>query len=97
MQEPYHNATGSTEQQRRQLLLGGEASAWGDCISAESFDGMVWPAASAVAERLWSAHSKNNVTEAFPRLAAMRCSMVRRGVRVSPFHPGSCWSAREID
>ena len=97
LQDPHHNATGATEQQLDELLLGGEASAWGDCISAESFDTMVWPASSAVAERLWSAKAKDNVTEAFPRLAAMRCSMVRRGVQVAPFHPGSCWTTREID
>jgi hypothetical protein len=96
-QEPENNATGATPQQLADLLLGGEASAWGDCISAESFESMVWPTTSAVAERLWSAKSVNNVTEALPRLAAMRCSMVRRGIRVSPLHPGSCWGVREID
>jgi hypothetical protein len=179
MQDPHKNATGATEQQLKELLLGGEASAWGDCISAESFEvcvcvcvcvcacvcvcvrararvcvcvcacacvrarvwrvcvcvggggvqfhcqvkrdvctskvamcsrfvfllvysvcvrqGMVWPATSAVAERLWSPMNVNNVSEAFPRLSAMRCSMVRRGVHVFPLHPGSCWGVREID
>ena len=39
-QDPLANASGATEQQL-DLLLGGEASAWGDCISAENFDNMV--------------------------------------------------------
>ena len=95
-QEPHRNATGATATEL-ELLLGGEASAWGDCISAETFEAMAWPTASAVAERLWSPKERNNVTEAFGRLAAFRCSMVRRGVRAAPLHPGSCWGAREID
>eukprot|EP00035_Acanthoeca_spectabilis_P010722 m.189571 g.189571 ORF g.189571 m.189571 type:complete len:649 (+) comp15111_c0_seq4:125-2071(+) len=97
LQDPEHNASGATAEQMAELILGGEASAWGDCISAESFDNFVWPTTSAVAERLWSPKALNNVSEALPRLAAMRCSMVRRGVRASPLHPGSCWSSREID
>ena len=96
-QDPVKNSTGATEAQIKEFLLGGEASAWGDCISAESFEGMVWPAASAVAERLWSPMEVTDPVDAFPRLAAFRCSMVRRGVRVSPLHPGSCWAIREID
>ena len=96
-EDPAANATGATDAELSSFLLGGEVSAWGDCISAESFEGMVWPTASAVGERLWSPRSNNNITEAFPRLSAFRCSMVRRGVRATPLHPGSCWSVREID
>jgi N-acetyl-beta-hexosaminidase len=96
MQDPAMNATGATDEELK-LLIGGEASTWGDCISAESFDVMTWPAASSVAERLWSPSSYRNTTEAFPRLAAFRCHMVRRGVGAASLHPGSCWSTREID
>lgn len=49
LEDPERNATGATAEQR-QLIIGGEASTWGDCISAESFDIMTWPAASSVAE-----------------------------------------------
>lgn len=49
LQDPERNATGTTVEQRK-LIIGGEASTWGDCISAESFDVMTWPAASSVAE-----------------------------------------------
>jgi N-acetyl-beta-hexosaminidase len=72
-------------------------SAWGDCISAETFEAHAWPAASAVAERLWAPREVNNVSAAFPRLAAFRCHMVRRGVNANQLHPGSCWTTREID
>ena len=49
LEDPERNATGTTPEQRK-LIIGGEASTWGDCISAESFDVMTWPAASSVAE-----------------------------------------------
>ena len=69
----------------------------GIMISAESFDLMAWPAGSAVAERLWSPATANNLSEAFPRLAEFRCHLVRRGVLATSLHPGSCWSLREIN
>lgn len=96
VQEPHANATGASDAELA-LLLGGEVSAWGNCISAENLESVAWPAASAVGERLWSRKEVRNLTEAYPRLAAMRCHMVRRGARANPLHPGSCWSAREID
>ena len=43
LQDPVLNASGATPQQL-ELIIGGEASTWGDCISAESFDTMTWPA-----------------------------------------------------
>ena len=96
LQDPVINATGATAEELK-LIIGGEASTWGDCISAESFDILTWPAGSAVAERLWSPARFNNATEAFPRLANFRCHMVRRGVSAASLHPGSCWSIREIN
>ena len=53
LQEPHANASGATAEELK-LLLGGEASSWGDCIDADTFENMAWPATSAVAERLWS-------------------------------------------
>ena len=97
LQDPDLNASGTTAAERAEFIIGGEASVWGDCISAESFDLMAWPAGSAVAERLWSPSTANNLSEAFPRLAEFRCHLVRRGVLATSLHPGSCWSLREIN
>jgi N-acetyl-beta-hexosaminidase len=90
-EDPTRNASGASAEQMANLL-GGEVSAWGNCIDASDLETKAWPASSAVAERLWSPSRANNLTEAFPRLAAFRCHMVRRGVRAESIHPGSCWS-----
>ena len=39
---------------RRELLLGGSVSQWGESVDAFNFDTNVWVGASALAERLWS-------------------------------------------
>ena len=74
------------------LLLGGEVSAWGECIDPGNFDAMAWPKGSAVAERLWSPAAQADPTEAWPRLVAHRCRMKRRGVAAQVLHPQSCYS-----
>ena len=54
-------------------------------------------AVSVCGQRLWSPAAYRNTTWAFPRLAEFRCHLVRRGVAAASFHPGSCWSTREIN
>jgi len=41
-------------ERRRELLLGGSVSQWGEKVDAFNFDADVWVGASALAERLWS-------------------------------------------
>jgi hexosaminidase len=59
-----------TEEQAR-MVLGGEAAAWSEFITAENLDLKLWPRAGAVAERLWSPREQTDVAflyERFPRL-----------------------------
>jgi hypothetical protein len=46
-------AAGLSKQQAR-LLLGGQVSAWGEGVSAQTLDARLWSRAAAAAERLWS-------------------------------------------
>ena len=71
-------------------VLGGEASVWGEEADAQNLLQLLWPRASAVAERLWSDRSVNNATLAAPRLADHRCRHVARGIPAGPVVPGFC-------
>lgn len=75
----------------KSLVLGGEACLWSEFITSETAVGVLWPKASAVAERLWSDQSLRDVNEAAPRLEEQRCRMLRRGLPVGDVSgPGFC-------
>ncbi len=58
----------SPEQQAR--ILGGEACMWEEQTSGLDIDSRIWPRAGAVAERLWSQRSVNDVDDMYRRLEA---------------------------
>jgi len=72
------------------LLIGGQACMWGEQVDEYAIEERVWPRASAVAERLWSAINVNNLNYAGGRLNAFRCRMKQRGIRGSPVSPDWC-------
>ncbi|MGC2160855.1 MAG: family 20 glycosylhydrolase [Silvibacterium sp.] len=49
-------------------ILGGEAAMWGEHLSPRSIDSRIWPRTAAIAERLWSPQSVNNVDDMYRRL-----------------------------
>jgi len=71
-------------------ILGGHAAKWGELTDATNFMPVVYPRASAIAERLWSPQSTNNINEARVRLIEHRCRLVRRGIPASPITIGYC-------
>uniref|UniRef100_A0A8C4HCV0 Beta-hexosaminidase n=1 Tax=Dicentrarchus labrax TaxID=13489 RepID=A0A8C4HCV0_DICLA len=64
-----------TEAQKK-LVIGGEACLWGEYVDATNLTPRLWPRASAVAERLWSAKDVTDINDAFSRLSVHRCRMV---------------------
>ena len=49
-------------------ILGGEACIWSEQSSPLSIDSRIWPRTAAIAERLWSPQSVNNVDDMYRRL-----------------------------
>jgi len=77
-------------------VLGGLAAMWTEQVDQMTFDPIVWPRASAVAERLWSSKDLRNSTEAGYRLMDHRCRMHLRGIDASPIFPDYCEREEDI-
>ncbi|CAF2083000.1 unnamed protein product [Rotaria magnacalcarata] len=86
--EPMRGFTGSDEAKKR--ILGGEACLWGEFVDGTNILARLWPKASAVAERLWSAASGNKSEDAQFRLDVHRCRLLRRGIPAQPILNGYC-------
>lgn len=54
--------------QQSALILGGEACMWSESIDPQTIDSRIWPRTAAIAERLWSPRSVNNVDDMYRRL-----------------------------
>ena len=57
------------EQQKR--IVGGEAAEWSEYVTEENIDNRLWPRLGAIAERLWSPASINNLDSMYARLAVL--------------------------
>ena len=83
-----------TEPSQVARVLGGEASVWGEAADEANVLQLLWPRASAVAERLWSDPWVNDAAQALPRLVDHRCRLVARGIPAAPVAPGWCDGGR---
>ena len=62
-------------------ILGGEACMWGEYVTPETIDSRIWPRMAAVAERLWSSASVNDVADMYRRLEGVSLQLDRIGAR----------------
>ena len=54
--------------EQQALILGGEACMWSVYVNSTIIDSRIWPRTAAIAERLWSPRSLNNVDDMYRRL-----------------------------
>lgn len=67
--------------EERTHVLGGEAPMWAELVDARNVDTRIWPRTAAIAERLWSAGSVNDVADMHRRLEAVSAQLDHIGLR----------------
>ena len=73
------------------LVLGGGFSMWGEYMDGVNLVSRSFTRGAAVAERFWSAADVRSVPLATPRLEALRCSLLNRGIGAEiVYGPGFC-------
>ncbi|HEV2835183.1 MAG TPA: family 20 glycosylhydrolase [Pyrinomonadaceae bacterium] len=61
-------------------VLGGEATMWAEWVTPETIDSRIWPRTAAIAERLWSPRSVNDVNDMYRRLAVISLQLEELGL-----------------
>ncbi|NHA03764.1 family 20 glycosylhydrolase [Mucilaginibacter sp. HC2] len=62
-------------------ILGGEAAQWAEAVDKDNIETQIWPRAAAVAERLWSPYTVNNVDDMYRRLFVISNQLDEIGVQ----------------
>jgi len=76
------NFTGT--QAQKDLIIGGEGCMWAEWVDGTNVIDRTFPRAGAVGERLWSASTVVDVTNAGLRMELLRCRLLGRGIRAEP-------------
>ncbi len=67
--------------EEKSRILGGEATMWAELVNGESVDSRIWPRTAAIAERLWSPSSVNDVDDMYRRLDKINLLLEETGIQ----------------
>lgn len=68
-------------QAEREKILGGEATMWAEYVTHETVDSRIWPRTAAIAERLWSPATVNDVQDMYRRLDRISLVLEEHGLQ----------------
>lgn len=74
---PENNAL-TPEQEK--LVLGGEATMWGEQITIETIDSRIWPRTAAIAERFWSPRNIKDLDDMYRRMDILSIQLEELGL-----------------
>jgi len=79
LNDPLPSDTPLSESEQK-LILGGEATMWGEYVGPQTIDSRIWPRTAAIAERLWSPASIKDVDDMYRRLEVISLLLEEHGL-----------------
>jgi hexosaminidase len=69
------------DEERKEYILGGEVTSWGELVTHETIDSRIWPKTAAIAERLWSPQNVKDIDFMYSRLEIVSRQLEELGLQ----------------